>query len=131
MNREEEIPVPVWFLKHIEDTLRIENNINNDKKTGETCQDRNIKQALNGVRKILNGEALTGHERLEPLMPYSAKKDLALTWEDIRTITKILEEMTGEDILIEFYNDDIISCYKEVLRRFKEAKNDRQGDTSI
>lgn len=51
-----------------------------------------------------------------------AEKDLALAWEDIRTITKILEDIVQEDILVEFYNGDAISCYKEVLRRFKEAK---------
>ena len=52
----------------------------------------------------------------------AAEKDLVLTWEDIRIITKILEEVTDEDIQVEFYNGDAISCYKEVLRRFKEAK---------
>lgn len=47
-----------------------------------------------------------------------AEKDRALTWEDIRSITKILEDITNEDIQVEFYNGDAISCYKEVLRRF-------------
>lgn len=62
-----DISVPKWLLENIEDTLRIQNNINNDKESGETCQDRNIRGCLNGVRKILNGEELTGMERLEPL----------------------------------------------------------------
>lgn len=64
-----EIEVPRWFVETIENTLRIQNNINLDKKTGETCQDRNIREVLNGVRKLLNGEELTGMERLEKLQP--------------------------------------------------------------
>ena len=65
MTRVDNIIVPRWFLEVIENTLRIQNNINLDKKTGETCQDRNIRQSLNGIRKLLNGEELTGMERLE------------------------------------------------------------------
>lgn len=65
----EEITIPRWFLERIEDTLRIQYNINLDEKTGETCQDRNIKESLNGVRKLLKGEELTGGERLERLQP--------------------------------------------------------------
>lgn len=65
----EEITIPRWLLERIEDTLRIQYNINLDKKTGETCQDRNIKESLNGVRKLLRGEELTGGERLERLQP--------------------------------------------------------------
>ena len=65
----EEITIPRWLLERIEDTLRIQYNINLDKKTGETCQDRNIKESLNGVRKLLKGEELTGGERLERLQP--------------------------------------------------------------
>jgi len=49
------IIVPRWFLEELENTLRIQNNINLIKKTGETCQDRNIRQSLNGIRKLLNG----------------------------------------------------------------------------
>lgn len=118
MNREEEIPVPVWFLEHIEDTLRIENNINNEKKTGETCQDRNIKQALNGVRKVLSGDALTGNERLEPLKPYNAKKDLALTWKDVRNLCDCFMNVDLES------NLPVRSkkFYTEVLNRFNKSK---------
>lgn len=65
----EEITIPRWFLEVVEDTLRIQNNINLEKESGETCQDRNIRQSLNGVRKLLNGEELTGMERLEKLQP--------------------------------------------------------------
>ena len=55
---EDGILVPRWFLEVVEDTLRIQHNINDDivKKTGETCQDRNIKQSLIGVRKLLKGQ---------------------------------------------------------------------------
>ena len=69
MTKEDNIIVPRWFLEVVEDTLRIQNNIDLDKKTGETCQDLNIKQSLNGVRKLLKGEELTGMERLEKLQP--------------------------------------------------------------
>ena len=65
----ENITVPRWFLEVVEDTLRIQNNINLEKGTGETCQDRNVKQSLNGIRKLLKGEELTGMERLEKLHP--------------------------------------------------------------
>ena len=69
MTREDNITIPRWFLENVEDTLRIQNNINLDKKTEETCQDRNIKESLNGIRKLLRGEELTGGERLENLQP--------------------------------------------------------------
>lgn len=69
MTEKENIIVPRWFLEVVEDTLRIQNNINLEKETGETCQDRNVKQSLNGIRKLLKGEELTGMERLEKLQP--------------------------------------------------------------
>ena len=69
MTKEDNIIVPRWFLEVVEDMLRIQNNINLDKNTGETCQDRNIRQSLNGVRKLLKGEELTGMERFEKLQP--------------------------------------------------------------
>ena len=65
MTKKENITIPRWFLEKIEDTLSIQHNINLDSKGGETCQDRNIKESLNGVRKLLKGEELTGMERLE------------------------------------------------------------------
>lgn len=67
MTKDDNIIVPRWFLENVENTLRIQNNINLDKKSRETCQDRNIRQSLNGVRKLLNGEELSGMERLEKL----------------------------------------------------------------
>ena len=72
--KDEIIEVPKWFLENVENTLRIQNNINLDKNTGETCQDRNVKESLNGLRKLLNGEDLTGLERLERLHPELLKK---------------------------------------------------------
>lgn len=69
MTQEDNIIVPRWFLENVEDTLRIQNNINLDEKTGETCQDRNVRESLNGLRKLLKGEELTGMERLEKLQP--------------------------------------------------------------
>lgn len=68
--------VPEWCLENIQDTLRIQYNINSDKATGETCQDRNIKESLNELQKILNGEELTGMERLEPLKQKQQEVDL-------------------------------------------------------
>ena len=71
MSKEDNIIVPRWFLEVVEDTLQIQNNINqpDKKETGETCQDRNIRQSLNGLRKLLNGEELNGMERFEKLHP--------------------------------------------------------------
>ena len=69
MTKEDNIIVPRWFLEVVENTLRIQNSINLDKDTPETCQDRNIHQSLNGIRKLLNEEELTGMERLEKLQP--------------------------------------------------------------
>lgn len=67
-NREKEISVPRWVLEEIENTLRIQNNISIEEGKGETCQDRNIRQSLNCVRKLLRGIELTGMERLEKLL---------------------------------------------------------------
>lgn len=87
----EDIIVPRWFLEIIEDTLRIQYNINKPdmKETGESCQDRNIRQCLNGTRKLLSGEELTGMERQEKLQPSlpegldeAAEKSAALYYAD-------------------------------------------------
>lgn len=75
--------IPRWCLENIENTLRIQYNINNDAKDGETCQDRNIKESLNCVRKLLNGEEITGLERLEPLMKQP---------EDLEKFTKKMDD---------------------------------------
>ncbi len=72
MAKEDNILVPRWFLEVIEDALRIQNNINIEEKavSGETCQHRNIKQSLIGVRKLLNGQELSGMERFEKIQPW-------------------------------------------------------------
>ena len=86
MTEKENIIVPRWFLEVVENTLRIQNNINLEKGTGETCQDRNVKESLNGIRKLLKGEELTGMERLEKLQPSlpsnldEAAKESAKKW---------------------------------------------------
>lgn len=69
MPKEDNVIVPRWFLESVEDTLRIQHNINQPdmKKTGETCQDRNIRQSLNGLHKLLKGEELNGMERFEKI----------------------------------------------------------------
>lgn len=67
-NREEIIEVPRWVLEEIENTLRIQNNISIEEGKDQTCQDRNIKQSLNCVRKLLRGIELTGMERIEKLL---------------------------------------------------------------
>lgn len=64
----EEISVPRWILEQIKDTLRIQNNINledSEKSGWETCQDRNVRQSLLLVEKLLDGREITGMERFE------------------------------------------------------------------
>lgn len=60
------IEVDRYILEKIENTLRLcANHFNSyDKKT---CLDRDIIADLNCVRKLLNGEDITGKERIEPL----------------------------------------------------------------
>ena len=48
---------------------------------------------------------------------HQAEKDLALTWEDIKAIEKLL----GFDNIIESPKE----FYQEVLKRFKDLKNER------
>lgn len=62
----EEIIVPKFVLKKIENTLRlIANTYDSYKK--ESCLDRDTIGCLNSVRKLLNGDKITGMERLESL----------------------------------------------------------------
>ena len=63
--RDSQIVVPRWFLEVLENTLR--HQYEDDVMFKESYQSRNIRGALNGVRKLLNGKELTGMERLEPL----------------------------------------------------------------
>lgn len=58
------IEVPEYVLKSIDDTLRRwANAYDSYKKT--TCLDRDTIGNMNCIRKLLNGEELTGMERLE------------------------------------------------------------------
>jgi len=65
---EETIEVPRWVLEHIEDTLRIQFNIYENKT--DTCQKRNIKESLLLVAKLLNGIELSGFERTEKITDF-------------------------------------------------------------
>ena len=59
------ISVPRWFLESLENTLK--HQYEDEAMLKESYQSRNIRGALNGVRKLLKGEELTGMERLEKL----------------------------------------------------------------
>ena len=54
---------------------------------------------------------------------HQAEKDLELSWEDIRELHIIFDEV---DVEIDFYKTDIktetLGYYQEVLKRFKERK---------
>lgn len=136
MIKEDNIIVPRWFLETIEDTLQIQHNINepDKKKTGESCQDRNIKESLNGVRKLLNGEELTGMERLEKLHPsLSSNLDEAANkanFEKPHSLNgyKAFEEAfkAGAEWLAE---QDNMDSMKEALRiEYEKGRNDALKD---
>lgn len=61
-----------WVLLKIENTLRLCVNTFNsyDRKT---CLDRDIIASLNYVRKTLNGDEITGLERVESLVELKNK----------------------------------------------------------
>lgn len=59
-----EIKVPRYVLESIENTLRRWANINNS-YFKSSCLDRDTIGDLVCVKKLLNGEELTGMERLE------------------------------------------------------------------
>lgn len=119
MNKHSDITVPRWFLEIIEDTLRIEYNFRDPLQ--ETCQDRNIKECLNGTRKLLNGEELTGGERLESLKASSVDKKYSVFYKDSEEINdhylsiseaialaRSIEEDGYEVIIAKLvYNDDL------------------------
>lgn len=100
----DDIMVPLWCIKNIENTLRIQNNINLEKETAETCQDRNIRGSLNQIRKLLKGEELSGLERSEPLMEH-------------------LEVPSGEDVMT-MCNQILIDWVKE--GKTQEEKEQRE-----
>ena len=65
---DETLQIPVWALEQLEDTLRIAQMIENKRSENtETCYDRDLRESLNIVRKLLKGERLTGGERFENL----------------------------------------------------------------
>ena len=53
-----------------------------------------------------------------------AEKDLALTWEDIKEIQRLLDVVWSEQEITAPIDEDTI--YKEVLRRFNKAKEDKK-----
>lgn len=56
-----------------------------------------------------------------------AKKDLALTWEDMRRISRILDIMVDDDFkgeIPEEWGEE--EYYEEVLRRFNKAKEEKK-----
>ena len=52
---EEEITIPRWQMKHIEDTLRLANNIHHSQNK-VTCFDRQICKAWNWVKESLKNK---------------------------------------------------------------------------
>ena len=65
---DETLSIPVWALERLEDTLRIAQMIENKRSENtETCYDRDLRESLNIVRKLLKREHLTGGERFENL----------------------------------------------------------------
>lgn len=56
-----------------------------------------------------------------------AEKDLALTWEDMRRISRILDIMVDDDFkgeIPEEWGEE--EYYEEVLRRFNKAKEEKK-----
>ena len=61
------IDVERWVLEKVENTLRLcANHFNSQEK--KTSLDRDIIADLNRIRKLLNGQELSGMERNEPLV---------------------------------------------------------------
>lgn len=78
-------------------------------------------KAQEAAQKAFPGQMFI-HDRCVFRMGYEqAEKDLALTWEDIKTIVQILVDYDWYDFEI---NGKLWSkeFYEEVLKRFKEAK---------
>lgn len=63
----EEIAVPKFVLEKLENTLRLIANTHNC-YVKSSCLDRDTIGCLNSVRKLLNGDEITGMERVEPLV---------------------------------------------------------------
>ena len=63
MKEDELIEVPRWILETIDETLRLQYIIYEEK--ADTFQKRNVKESLWLVRKLLDDAEITGHERIE------------------------------------------------------------------
>ena len=65
--KDSNIDVERWVLEKVENTLRLcANHFNSQEK--KTSLDRDIIADLNRIRKLLNGQELSGMERNEPLV---------------------------------------------------------------
>lgn len=65
--KDSNIDVERWVLEKVENTLRLcANHFNSHEK--KTSLDRDIIADLNRIRKLLNGQELSGMERNEPLV---------------------------------------------------------------
>jgi hypothetical protein len=74
------------------------------------------RNGLDDSRKQLRNACQYGYEQ--------AEKDLSLTWEDIRHIVHIYLRKEPKGYEIQMHTQDSQGYYEEVLRRFKEYKND-------
>ena len=128
--KEENIIVPRWFLEVVEDTLQIQNNINqpDKKETGESCQDRNIRHSLNGLRKLLNGEELSGMERFEKLKYCNNEANYQQGYHDaIDKACEWLEENARDyacaTIRCPYGEEEEIICdvHREIVEDFRKA----------
>lgn len=63
MKEDELIEVPRWILETIDETLRLQYIIYEEKT--DTYQKMNVKESLWLVRKLLDDAEITGHERIE------------------------------------------------------------------
>lgn len=129
--QQEEVLIPKWCLENIENTLRIQHNINNDVKDGETCQDRNIKESLNCVRKLLNGEEITGRERLEPLMKQpevDLEKEIEWEWvhREKQEVDLIECAEMDKETFVRFATHFYELGQKDAANKFDEIEYNRQ-----
>ena len=63
----ENILVDKYIIERIKNTLRLCTN-HFDSYSKKTCLDRDVIMCLNYARKLLNGDEITGKERIEPLI---------------------------------------------------------------
>lgn len=131
-NQPDEVLIPKWCLENIENTLRIQYNINNDAKDGETCQDRNIKESLNCVRKLLNGEEITGRERSEPLMKHpevNLEKEIHKKVLELHTAPCYDELASFAHYFFELGQKDAANKYDEIEYNRQRAEEESLGKT--